>query len=188
RTLLEIVRSCLLTIAACVYRSIHPNVPDPEATNWRISLNKLKISFYALIAPEAMMWWAIRQWYGARMIAQDWTMTHGHNVQMGAIQLILPNGSRQVLNPLLLHTYLKRGMINPTDLRFPQKIIEDRSKGDFLSKGIVILQTSWFVLECLARFQQHLPVTELEVVTLAFALLNVITYALWWYKPLDVHC
>ncbi|TFK70479.1 hypothetical protein BDN72DRAFT_722282, partial [Pluteus cervinus] len=61
--------------------------------------------------------------------------------------------------------------------------VQDRSKGDFLSKGLVTLQTSWFTLECIARFQRHLPITELEVVTLAFAVLNIITYGFWWDKP-----
>ncbi|KAJ7209264.1 hypothetical protein GGX14DRAFT_364947, partial [Mycena pura] len=38
----------------------------------------------------------------------------------------------------------------------------------------------------LARVVQRLPVTELKVATLAFAVLNVFIWALWWGKPLDV--
>lgn len=66
--------------------------------------------------------------------------------------------------------------------------IKDRSRGDTLSKGLVILQTGWFVLHCIARHIEHLPITELELVTLAFAALNFATYALWWNKPLNVQC
>ncbi|TFK70517.1 hypothetical protein BDN72DRAFT_896419 [Pluteus cervinus] len=33
-----------------------------------------------------------------------------------------------------------------------------------------------------------MPLTELEVVTLAFAILNTLTSAFWWYKPLNVLC
>ena len=62
----------------------------------------------------------------------------------------------------------------------------DRSKGDALSKGIAILQTGWFILQCIARKIQGLAVTELEVVTLAFAALNFAVYVFWWNKPLDV--
>ena len=47
--------------------------------------------------------------------------------------------------------------------------IEDRSKGDALSKIIAILQTSWFIVQCIARGQQRLAITELELVTLALA-------------------
>ncbi|TFK58067.1 hypothetical protein BDN72DRAFT_866247, partial [Pluteus cervinus] len=181
---------CVLTVFACVYTALHPNIPDPEAKLWK------------KISPEAVIWWAMRQWYGARSIARDvnywkpelkWTMTHGHFVQMGGLEAIHPDGRREVLDPADLCSnwkinYLDRGSIDLDELQFPKKQVQDRSKGDFLSKGLVALQTSWFVLECIARFQQHLPITELEIVTLAFAVLNIITYGFWWDKPLNVNC
>ena len=64
--------------------------------------------------------------------------------------------------------------------------IEDRSKGDALWKTIAILQTTWFILQCIARGQQQLALTELELVTLALASLNAATFAIWWHKPLGV--
>jgi hypothetical protein len=60
------------------------------------------------------------------------------------------------------------------------------SKSDVLSKGFAILQTTWFILQCTARQAEHLHITELEIVTVAFAVLNFATYALWWNKPVDV--
>ncbi|KAG1880121.1 hypothetical protein F4604DRAFT_1954068 [Suillus subluteus] len=63
--------------------------------------------------------------------------------------------------------------------------IEDRSKGDVLSKGIAILQLAWFVLQFVTRCIQNLPITLLEVDTLAVATLTCITYSLWWKKPKD---
>ncbi|TFK60321.1 hypothetical protein BDN72DRAFT_940349, partial [Pluteus cervinus] len=153
------------------------------------------MSFYMLIAPEAVIWWSMRQWYGARSIAYWWTTTHGHFVQMGGLEGIHLDGRREVLDPQDLCSdwyrgadYLREGRIDTKELQFPKKQVQDRSKGDFLSKGLVALQTSWFILECIARFQQHLPITELEVVTLAFAVLNIITYGFWWDKPLNVNC
>ncbi len=64
--------------------------------------------------------------------------------------------------------------------------IEDKSKGDALSKAFSILQISWFILQCIARYIQHLPITLLEMTALAFAGLSIIMYFLWWYKPLNV--
>ena len=55
--------------------------------------------------------------------------------------------------------------------------IKDRSKGDFLTKLIAILQTTWFILQCIARGQQGLALTELELVMSALASLDAITYA-----------
>ncbi|TFK70474.1 hypothetical protein BDN72DRAFT_818680 [Pluteus cervinus] len=198
RSLNDIVRSCVLTIFACIYTALHPNIPDPEAKMWKKICMRLKMSFYMLIAPEAVIWWAMRQWYGARRIAKmvnelNWTTTHGHFVQMGGLEAIHPDGRREVLNAWDLCSvwaanYLWKARIDIDEFQFPKKQLQDRSKGDFLSKGLVALQTSWFVLECIARFQQHLPITELEVITLAFAVLNVITYGFWWDKPLNVNC
>jgi len=72
--------------------------------------------------------------------------------------------------------------------RISKKEIQDKSKGDFISKAVVILQTSWFVMQCIARGVRGLPITELELATIAFASLNLVIYLLWWDKPLNVEC
>jgi hypothetical protein len=64
--------------------------------------------------------------------------------------------------------------------------IKDRGKSDGIAKAIVLLQTLWFVAQCIARRFQHLPLTELEIVTLAYAMMNSFTYFFWWDKPRDV--
>ena len=64
--------------------------------------------------------------------------------------------------------------------------IEDKSKGDFVSKGFAVLQTTWFIVQCITRGIVGLNLTELELATLAFAVLNVVLYTLWWDKPLGV--
>src|SRR6266540_5463758 len=63
----------------------------------------------------------------------------------------------------------------------------DKARGDFLSKAIVILQSLWFILQCIARGKQGLALTELELVTLALASLNGVMYFFWWDKPLGVN-
>ena len=65
--------------------------------------------------------------------------------------------------------------------------IKDRGKSDWLAKSLVILQTSWFVMQCIARGIKHLPVTHLEIVTLAYAAMNFVIYVFWWNKPLNVN-
>jgi hypothetical protein len=80
-------------------------------------------------------------------------------------------------------------LVENDEISFPiiaREDIRDKSKGDAVTKGLALIQTTWFLLQCVARRVQHLSITELELVTAAFALLNVITYALWWDKPLDV--
>src|SRR6266511_2975997 len=69
-------------------------------------------------------------------------------------------------------------------IRITEEEITHRSKGDALSKIIFILQSTWFITHCLARWVQGLNLTQLELTTLALASLNGITFALWWDKPL----
>lgn len=66
--------------------------------------------------------------------------------------------------------------------------INDRSKGDAFSKGIVLLQLTWFVVQMITRTEQGLAVTEPEVTTAALAGLNSVMYVFWWSKPRDVRC
>jgi hypothetical protein len=80
------------------------------------------------------------------------------------------------------------GYIERNRILITEKEIEDRSRGDALLKGFVALQTSWFVLQCLARGMRGLAVTQLELVTLAFVALNLVTYGLWWEKPFNISC
>ena len=65
--------------------------------------------------------------------------------------------------------------------------INDRGKSDWLAKSLVLLQTSWFVMQCIARAIEYLPVTHLEIVTLAYAAMNFVIYIFWWNKPLNVN-
>ncbi|KAF8972236.1 hypothetical protein BDZ97DRAFT_1752822 [Flammula alnicola] len=188
----DIVWSCLVTIFACCWVSVHPNIPGPREGRYRVALRRLEILAWALIAPELIILWAIRQWKGARFLAKKykehgWTTTHGHFLQMGGFMLFDSNRSQVgILTAARLKRFLASGNIDfPT---ITKEEIEDRSKSDGLSKGLVILQTTWFAVQCIARLAQGLVVTEVELVTVAFAALNGIMYFLWWDKPLDARC
>ena len=65
--------------------------------------------------------------------------------------------------------------------------INNKGKKDWLAKSIVLIQTSWFVMQCIAWAIKHLPVTHLEIVTLAYAVMNFVIYIFWWNKPLNVN-
>jgi hypothetical protein len=64
--------------------------------------------------------------------------------------------------------------------------IDDKSKASGLAKTIVCFQALWFCLQCLIRLGRGLPITLLELNTFVHALCTIITYWLWWDKPLDV--
>lgn len=109
--------------------------------------------------------------------------THGFFLCMGGF---VSSGG----NPIAWLTQLNDPDLGPEFLKGIQKVgaeeIADKSKGDAFSKGVALAQGLWFTTQCLARVQQHLTITELEVATLAFAAVNIFICMLWWGKPLDV--
>lgn len=71
---------------------------------------------------------------------------------------------------------------------FPSRTdIEDKGKAEPLVKLIAICQISWLVLSLIVRGSTHLPVSQLEIATLAFSVLSIGTYAANLWKPKDVN-
>ena len=144
----------------------------------------------ALIVPEYVVGWAARQYWAARHLAKrhhehGWTMAHGFFIGMGGFTLHDQRGTAvKVLEPEELEKLYNEGKVAWPSTT--EEEIQDRSKGDYLSKGIVLVQMTWFIIQCIVRAAYGLAVTELEVATLAFTVLSGITYYLWWHKPLDV--
>jgi hypothetical protein len=103
---------------------------------------------------------------------------------MGGIVLIEPNKREPTI---LTPEILKKLIQDPEfEIRLTGPEIDDKAKGDFLSKSIVVFQTTWFMAQCVARFVQKIAITELEVVTLALASLNAVMSFFWWSKPLGL--
>ncbi|KAF5318120.1 hypothetical protein D9619_012245 [Psilocybe cf. subviscida] len=188
RSVTDIIWSCLATVFACTWVSVHPNIPHPDATDWQIRRHRALLMLCGLVAPELIVLWALRQWMSARYIVRQmkegsvcgFTMVHGHFMQMGGFMQSASGGNPAQV--VLDYTEIKR-----SSLKLPTAgEIRDRSKGDGLSKALVVGQTAWFVAQCVSRWAIGLAVTEAELVTLAFAALNGVIYFLWWHKPQDV--
>ncbi|KAG1797314.1 uncharacterized protein HD556DRAFT_1535097 [Suillus plorans] len=294
RTLWTIVSSSVLTLFACTYSAIHPNILSPKDSPHRILRRQFGIIIMALIAPELIVAWAMRQWFSARSVtrqfeksgypnirleseeqytrghqlyalsrtsntflrnspaSQDqdssrvllahpeartlghegthalkpfkkllktyvsepyedyvwtlakpftnmfkvyvsersedytWTQTHSFFVLMGGFMLYVDGEPYLTLRYNDILELLRKDCIDFPILTANQ--IYDRSKGNAISKGLVMLQVAWFVMQLTTRAICHLEVTQLEVGTLAFAVLNFLTYAVWWDKPLSVQC
>ncbi len=64
--------------------------------------------------------------------------------------------------------------------------ITDRSNSKQHGKGFVVRQVGWFCLNSASRLGERLPLSLLEVSTLAHGLCTLASYAAWWYKPLNI--
>ena len=108
----------------------------------------------------------------------------GTDVEKGPVPLVEKKKKGRVT--ILTLEMLRELVKDPSfEIQITEDEISDRSKGDGLSKLIFILQSSWFIVQCIARHIQGLALTQLELTTLAMASLNGITCMLWWHKPLN---
>ena len=213
-----------MTIFSCTWVAVHPNVPCPEKRNPIISFagHRLPLFICALLVPEYVLAWAIRQFLRAREIANrnksnfktfgyifiilnnvllelQWSTTHGFFMIMGGFHLFesshketgkdnrnMSQEDDKPLHPLRARDLEDHEGYEPFIM--PTKAeIQDKGKSDWLAKSLVLLQTSWFITQCIARAREHLPVTHLEIVTLAYAAMNFVIYIFWWNKPLNVN-
>ncbi|KAF7369953.1 hypothetical protein MSAN_00625100 [Mycena sanguinolenta] len=185
RTLFSIIWGCLATIFACTWVSVHPNVPPPNQSHLQLFWRRLKMMLIAIVAPEIMVGFAARQRLGVNILAKkfEFPTTHGMFFCMGGF--ISMEG-----NPIATEEQLEDPDLGPKFQKAIRNVneedITDKSKGDTLSKGVALLQGLWFILQILARAHQRLAITQLEVATLAFAIVNIFIWLLWWNKPLDV--
>jgi hypothetical protein len=193
RSIYNILWSCLSTIFACTWITVHPNIPAPGDSQWAVLRRRLAIMGFFLLTPELVILWAARQHYAARYWTKmheknhtGWTRAHTFFLIMGGFTLHKGGKPIGILEAEDLERLSKAGKIKWP--KITKEEIADRSKGDYLSKTIVLFQTTWFVGQCIARGAYGLTVTELEVVTVAFASLTGVIYYLWWDKPLDVRC
>ena len=126
-------------------------------------------------------------------------MTHGFFIIMGGFHLFersseetgndnrgIPQEDDKPLHPLQASDLAR--FDGYSEFSMPTEAeIKDKGKSDWLAKALVLLQISWFVMQCIARAIEHLPVTHLEIVTLAYAAMNFVIYVFWWNKPLNVN-
>ncbi|KAG2070610.1 hypothetical protein BDR04DRAFT_1018364 [Suillus decipiens] len=198
RSLWKIIWSCVATLFACTWTAIHPNIPGMRERKFAVMSRRLGIMMMALIAPELMITWAASQFLSAYKTAKafndafgpplhqalGWTVTHGFFAWMGGFKLYVNDEPRSTLTPDELLGFVREGSVElPVIVKAD---IEDRSKGDALSKGIAIFQLVWFAVQLAVRYFQNLPMSLLELDTLAVAVLTSIAYGFWLKKPKDV--
>jgi len=91
----------------------------------------------------------------------------------------------QVLSPEIFTELLDASCIE-----FPSASTEElreRSMAHPLFASITLLQTAWFIIQCVFRRIQGFAITQLEMVTLSLIVMNGLLLLFWWHKPLDPH-
>ncbi len=125
-----------------------------------------------------------------------WTLAHGFYAVMGGFVLKDPYVPRPGDN--YLPAWQKNGVLTHSGVLLLMKVepslipdlayedLIDRGKADALAKALLVLQVSWFLITCIIRHAQGLPLSLLEITTIAHAACTLLTYFLWWHKPKDI--
>ena len=92
RTSWDIILSCALTLFACTWTAVHPNIPGIEEGIIAVTSRRLFLMLMALIAPELMITWSAGQFFSARDAAEKFKSL-GAELQRRAAQA---NGNTQI--------------------------------------------------------------------------------------------
>jgi hypothetical protein len=187
RGTIGIIWSCIVTVVLCTYSALHRHVADQHSTIWwKIIVDNL----IALISPEVMLSWAITDLLEAREVIRtglrheiSLTICQAHLIVMGGVQIQqgkpdcqrFLTSTREVLDALVI-PQIRTSF--PSDLE-----IRERSKGDTLSKLLTAMQLLWFTVQAISRRTQRKTVSILEVATLAFVSMALLSCIIWFKKP-----
>ncbi|KAK5636368.1 hypothetical protein RRF57_012080 [Xylaria bambusicola] len=116
---------------------------------------------------------------------QSWTITHPYFANMGRLVFPFRAASwkpRTYYLPVqgadFDTAFMWEGQGYPLDgLILGREEIEDRNKADWLLRCLTALQVTWLVLTVVVRGGNGLPVSPVEIVTVAFVVLAIATYA-----------
>lgn len=210
RGTLDLLWSCLVTIAFCTWTIQRLQSIPWSASKTTIFRKKIFWMFITLLCPEYVAWVAFLQWQQARKYREvcllghkDWTMQHGFYVEMGGFQVLVPGkspglqfgtGNGDVLelddgvcftirldNLILL---MEADLLPIPDIHIYD--LDERNKSSKFATVVTSLQALYFVVQSVGRLGSSLPISTLEVSTLAFVCCGALVEYFWWNKPLDL--
>ena len=192
RGTMDLLWSCLFTVFLCTWTVLALNVPARDDGFWVQMRRKTRWSLIAIFGPEILVSFAIGQWFSARRSVAafreldypEWTMRHAFYSDMGGFVLQTKDYKPFPVNSVHIHWLVKKKYIEIPQITVEE--IDDKSKADTFAKLVTVIQTSWFMLQCMGRAAQHLAFTPLELSTVAFVFCTLPTYYFWLRKPLDV--
>ena len=188
----SILWSSLATISLCTWSALHMSVPRYH-DRWRLVLRRCKHFLIALVAPESILILSLQDYIRARSVVIDlqhyggpqWTMVHAQFLVSDGFEIFDPKSSCDPFDEGETLRHLVRwGDVGPPPISSDE--LQSRSKSDLLVKLIAILQILYFASQTFFRALQHIRVTPLEVLVVAFVFCSLLSYAFNWSKPQDV--
>ena len=209
RGTLDLVWVCLVTIALCTWTVQRPNVvPFTKQRFPALARKRLFWMTLTVFCPEYVTYIAIDQWRNARKYKEiqnlghpDFTIKQGFYVTMEG--LIVRTYDNVSVSGGEKHDSTERGVPQDQKIYMDDLIIlvrekilepphvslqslEERSKTDNFARFITIIHVGIFIISTIGRLASGLPISLLEVGTLAFVSCAACIEFFWWNKPLDL--
>ena len=194
RGTLSPVISCLLTLLFCVWSALHLNIPVKDQSLLQHLLVNARWIITGIYAPELVVFTAWSQWCSARILSNivrveghacersntafrthsdEWTLTHGFFASTGGFAFDV----RHLKNDFLPSGYPERLTLTARGMALlarcgqlpdvTQADITDKSKANDIAEALVLIQASWMLVQIIGRLLARMPVTLLEVNTIA---------------------
>ncbi|KAH7081698.1 hypothetical protein BKA63DRAFT_215746 [Paraphoma chrysanthemicola] len=203
RGTLDIVWPCILTVFLCCWTAVHPDIPSPKSKWWQRYADRTVGLLVGVFAPEMFVYLALTEKsyatktvknMSARVGAENWSVAHAFFAKMGGFAIDLRSVDQEDSDSThygyiyqdSIALCFENGRICQ-DTWITAKEICDKGKADNLIKALTITQILWLLVQSIARVIQHLPLTTLELSTLAYIPCATLIYFLWWDKPYEVN-
>ncbi|KAG0153471.1 hypothetical protein PDIDSM_2123 [Penicillium digitatum] len=149
-----------------------------------------------VFAPEVIAVEGLKEWAQCRRIQREcadstegqFKLVHAFYIGMLALRYQTLNGNR-VIWPNQYTWLLRKNIVRWEDhptWGLSLEDICDKSKSDNAAKLLALIQVIWFSAQCMFRISCHLPLSQLESMTLGYIPLFIVTYFFWWNKPKDI--
>lgn len=114
----------------------------------------------------------------------EWTLRQCFCVIAGGLVLQTQDQWIYTIQPRDMKPLIQAGILHCSDFR--DQDIEDRAKADSFAKFFTVLQSTWFLCNVITRWAYDLPVSPIELSTVAYVACAILIYGVWWYKPKDM--
>ncbi|KAI0973210.1 hypothetical protein F4678DRAFT_477684 [Xylaria arbuscula] len=150
---------------------------------------------YEVYRPIVLPPWILCLWRWfhlpmTRRYEPTWTITHSYFANMGGF-VYDPNadtgdsGEKNYRN-ISGQEIARLSKQLKVQCEYHEDTIKDKSKSDAFAKSLAVIQVLQLVLSLTVRKIRGLPVSQLEIVTVVFAVCGVATFISCWYKPRNV--
>lgn len=119
-----------------------------------------------------------------RPVPVKWTTRQGFCINMGGLAVQTQDAWLFTISRKTIGVFVRAGLVKSSD--FDDEDIKDQAKVDALGKLFTVVQSAWLTCNIIARVAYSLPISPLELTTVAYVALGLLIAGFWWLKPKDM--